>query len=162
MILFAARNCSCGQKPASRSPAQKTSPAPAINSPPSVKKILLHQPPVNPRSGSNTRRFVSNPSASATTQSRFFPYNARVNRACNIPLHWDEEPDLRHSAGASTYCSAPQASRRAPVALFRLMRALAATNDSLRSTGPWGRVNTQPSGFTRAPLSPHAGDDTSC
>jgi len=82
---------------------------------PPVKKNQARQSLANTRFGRKPRHCGAQSWPSAATQSRFFPYNARVNRACNIPLHWDEEPDLRPPAGASTYRSAPQASRRPPV-----------------------------------------------
>jgi len=84
------------------------SPAPTKTIPPPVKKFLSRQSLANTRFGRKPRHFGPPSWPSAATQSRFFPYNARVNRACNIPLHWDEEPDLRPPAGACTSRSAPQ------------------------------------------------------
>lgn len=100
---------------------------PTINSPPPVKNFLPHQPPANPHSGSNSRLFVSDPRPSAATQSRIFPYNARVNRACNIPLHRDEEPDLEPALEyAST--APPLKPHAVPVTQFRLFACASCCN----------------------------------
>jgi len=94
-LTGAAWQPSAGKPASHNSRIQATRRFPDDWTPPlAAKKILKQQTLTNQHSGRNPTHFGRPLRPSAATQSRIFPYNARVNRACNIPLHRDEEPDL--------------------------------------------------------------------